>query len=199
MFVDQYPYLVQQTNFDEGSFFVLTKNEGEGKSPYIFQSVNDFEKPCKYWSDANKANLCDTISHSGKYSYRMDSLSEWAPGFNCNVNDMIKNRNNLIMISLSLYPLGTMKDVQIVSEVVSGNKSLFWSATHVNEFFPETTVKKWVKAYHSIKLPDIDLNNPNVIVKVYIWNQGKRNFYMDDFEVKTIEANPLIYWMIDKP
>ena len=199
IFFNYYPYLVKQANFDQGSFFLLTSKQSEGRSPYIFESVNDFEKPCQYWDAANKTYVSDTVSYSGKHSYLMDSLNEWGPAFCCDLNKMIKNRDNLILISVALYSKESLKDVAVVAVVSSGDKQLFYGSYKASDFMQKDTCCVWVKAYHGIKLPDVYLEYPDIKVKVYIWNSGKKNFYMDDFSVRTIDGNPLIYWLLEKP
>lgn len=203
--LNYYPYLIKQNNFDEGAFYLLTNKAGEGKSPYIFQSVNDFEKPMDYWSDADNKFLVDRKTIDSTYHdtaanlcYKMDSLDEWAPAFTGDIFQMTKSRNNLILVSLSIFPLESMKDVEIVSLLKAGDKDIYYGATPATDFIADSVRGRWVKAYHAIKLPDIYLNYWDVTVKVYLWNRGKRNFYMDDFSVKTIKGNPLIYWMIEK-
>jgi hypothetical protein len=198
IFLNYYSYLVKQYNFSGGAFYILTTKEKEGRTPYIFQSANDFEQPVDYWDMPDKAFISDSIYFTGKHSYKVDSMHEFAPAFSCNLDKMISNKNNYILISVALYPLETLKDVDIVSSLESDGKEIYWSATPVSTFLEDNTCRKWMKAYHSIKLPDIDTRCPSIKVKIYIWNRGKKNFYMDYFSIGTIAANPIIYWAIEK-
>ncbi len=60
MFLNYYPNLLEQDNFDEGTYYLLTSNSAEGKSPYIFESVNTFEPTlANIGSEANKKFLSD--------------------------------------------------------------------------------------------------------------------------------------------
>jgi len=216
--LNYYPYVALQNNAHEGTNFIFTSDPNKGKSPYIFQSIdNYFYNHSQYWGEADKAMLSNQrfvktsmlpapyssllssqIPHDSTFSYSMDSLHEWAPNFEYDLSKMTDNKHNLIFVSLSVYPLSTMKDVEIVCELQSGGKQIHYSGTPVSEFISDTTRHQWVKAYHAIKLPDINLNYPDIKVKVYIWNRGKRNFYMQDFAVRTIEGNPIIYWLVEK-
>ena len=198
LFLNYYPYLVEQANFDEGTFYLFTAKPREGKSPYIFESVNTFEQPCPYWSEANQKYTSDSIAYSGKHAYKMDSLNEWGPAFSCPLNKMTDNPNNLILISVAVYPIEPITDVQVVATITEGDKEICWSSSHVSDFMPDDSCHQWRKAYHFIKLPDLYQNGRNLKVHVFIWNRGRNNFYMDDFSVRTIEANPIIYWMLEK-
>ncbi len=112
---------------------------------------------------------------------------------------MTDNPNNLILISVSIYAISPLTDVQIVSSTTAGDKEISWSSSHVIQtFMPDDSCRKWRKAYHFIKLPDLYQKYKDIKIHVFIWNRGKNNFYMDDFSVKTMEANPIIYWMLEK-
>ncbi|HTA28389.1 MAG TPA: glycosyltransferase family 39 protein, partial [Bacteroidia bacterium] len=154
IFLNYYPYLIKQSNFDQGSFFLLTSNPNEGKSPYIFESVNSFEQRCQYWSEANKTFVSDSISFAGKHAYKMDSLNEWGSSFTCPLTTMTDNKHNLILISVSIYPLEKLKDVDIVSVIKSGNREIYWSSNPVSRFISDDSCRTWGKGYHAIKLPD---------------------------------------------
>jgi hypothetical protein len=128
----------------------------------------------------------------------MDSIHEWAPGFSCDIDKMTSNKHNSILISLALYPLDTLKDVEIVTSLESGSKQIAWGSTRVSEFITPGTMRQWVKAYHVIQLEESYSKYPNMKIKVYIWNRGRKKFYMDDFTVRAIEGNPIAYGLIDK-
>jgi hypothetical protein len=197
--LNYYPYVVLQNQQQGGTNYIFSSVPSNGKSPYIFQSVNDFEKPCEYWGESDKSFLADTISFSGKHSYKADSLHEWPPGFTCDLDKMITNKHDLILVSVALYPLGTMKDIELVISIeTSGGKQISWSATPVSAFIPDSVHGKWMEAYYAFNVSSISIDSPNMKVKVYIWNRGKRNFYMDDFAVKTMEGDPYIYWLTNR-
>ncbi|MGP8216721.1 MAG: hypothetical protein ACLQQ4_14245 [Bacteroidia bacterium] len=196
---DKYPYLVKRWDFYGGCFFLFSKKPvPEGPTLYSFESLDDFEDSAKYWSKADKAFLSDTIHFSGKHSYKLDEQHEWAPGFTCSLNDMSWGKNDVIKVSLELYPMDTLNNVDIVSTLESNGKTIDWRSTPVNKFIADTARKQWVKVYHTIKLQDIDIHYPEVLLKVYIWNRGKKKFYMDDFSVETMKGNPVIYGLFQK-
>jgi len=194
-----YPYVVKKWDFFGGSFYLLSKKEDANTVPiYSFESKNNFEGFVKNWQEAGGEFLCDTVYYSPNHSYKMDSLHEWAPSFSYKLNDMSWGKNDIIEISLEIYPLETMTDVSIVSSIDDNGKTEDWRETRVTNFIPDTLKRHWVKVYHAIKLQDINLAKGNPTVKVYIWNKGRKKFYMDDFTVKTIKGNPVIYGLMQK-
>ncbi len=198
IFLNYYPYIIQQCNFYGGTFYLFSAHSAKGNSTHVFQSVNDFKLPAPYWSVPNKTHLCDSVSFAGKSSYKMDSLNEWGPAFTCSLDSMITNKHNSIYACVELLPFEALNDVFIVSTFESGGKTIDWRATPVDECIINYKTPTWQKGYHAIRLTDIDLNYPNIVVHIYIWNKGKKNFYMNDFEVKAIEDNPIIYGLFEK-
>lgn len=120
------------------------------------------------------------------------------PAFNCNLDKMISNRHNSIYVSVELLPLESLNDVFIVSVLTSKGKTIDWRATPVNDCITPYNTPKWQKGYHAIRLSDINLNHPNIKANIYVWNKGKRNFYLSGFEIKAIEDNPVIYGLFEK-
>jgi hypothetical protein len=195
----QYPYMIKKWDFFDASFFLFSNTLQSNKiDMHSFESKNNFEKPIKYWSLPDTNFTHDTIHFSGKHAYKMDNKHEWGPVFSCKLGDMSWGKNDIITISLELFPLDTIKDVSIVSSLELNGVTLEWSETEVSKFIPDTLRKGWVKVYHSIKLQDITGNISDALLKVYIWNKGIRKFYMDDFEVKTFKGNPIIYGLMEK-
>ena len=90
----------------------------------------------------------------------MDSLHEWAYVIPMTLVALQKIKIDIITVSAAFYPLGKMDDVLIISELESGGKTIDWRASSVNDFIMVGTKKRWVEAYHTIKLSDIYLNYP---------------------------------------
>ncbi|HXB11429.1 MAG TPA: glycosyltransferase family 39 protein [Bacteroidia bacterium] len=199
MILSDYPYLVKQYNFYGGAFYIFSSEKGKYTSPYIFQFCNYFEdESLKLWSGLDPKMLNDSIHYSGLHSYKMDSLHEYGPKFSCKLKDMVINKNYLITASAEVYPLGPMDDVFIVFAIERQGKIICQSSSAVKEFIMYGIKKKWVKVYHALELSDLDIDYPDVKVSIYIWNKGRKRFYLDDFEVKTMKGNPIIYGLSEK-
>ncbi len=199
MILSDYPYLVKQYKFYGWAFYIFSSEKGKYVSPYIFKSANNFEQTSmKRWISVDPKRLNDSIHCSGLHSFKMDSLQEYSPTFSCKLKDMITNRNYLLTASAEVYPLGPMDDVFIVFVIERQGKTICWSGSTIKDFIMYGVKKKWVKAYHALQLSDFDIDYPDVDVKIYIWNKGRKKFYLDDFEVKTMKGNPIIYGLSEK-
>jgi hypothetical protein len=196
---DYYPYMVKKWDFYDASFYLFTNKKNiQHIDQYSFVSKNDFDKPEKHWDQADSNFTNDSIHFSGKHSYKMDTKHEWGPAYICKLADMSWGKNDIIDISLEIYPLDTLYDASIVSSLESNGNVTSWSETKISKFIPDTLRKSWIKVHHSLKLQDIHNIRAGELLKVYIWNKGRNRFYMDDFEVKTFKGNAVIYGLIQK-
>jgi len=196
---DYYPFMIKKWDFYDASFYLFSNQKAVSDiHPYSFESKNDFENTTKYWSQADTNFTHDTVHFLGKHAYKMDAKHDWAPAFSCKLADMSWGKNDIIDISLEVYPLDTLDDVSIVSSLESNGNIISWSDTKISKFIPDTLRKSWVMVHHSLKLQDIHNTEPEPLLKVYIWNKGRKRFYMDNFEVKTFKGNPVIYGLMQK-
>ena len=199
MILTEYPYLVKQYNFYGGAFYLFSSVPGKYPHPYLFQSKNDFEEASvKQWNTSDPQMLADSIHYSGLHCYKMDSLQEFGPTFSCNLKDIVVNKYDLVMSTVQVYPLGKLDDVFIVFTIEAKDKVVYWNSSSVKDYVMYGIKKKWVKAYYAQPLSDLDIDLANAKVKIYIWNKGRRKFYLDDFEVKTMRGNPIIYGLSEK-
>jgi len=141
----------------------------------------------------------DTVSFSGKYSYVIDSNSEWSFTYTSPLIKIIRNKNNFIDISVrGLLPVD-LRDALLVASIGEGDSVIYWGASSFSDFSENKTTKNdWVNIHHSIKLSDIPVNNKDALLKIYIWNKGKNRLLIDDFTIRLRYGNPLIYSQFQK-
>jgi len=199
IFLTYYPYLVKQYNFFKGNFYIFSSEKNKYPSAVEFESKEDFEGlPAKGWTAVNNSQLVDSVHFSGQHAYRMDSLHEYGPTFSFNLKDMIKNKNDIIVFSAELYLLSDANDISMVESLESDGKVVHWAGSSMNDFIVKGEKGKWIKVYETLKLSDINMDNPDMQVKMFIWNSSKRNFYIDDMSVSVIKGNPYLYGMVNK-
>ena len=198
IFSTYYPYLVKQYNFYRGNFYIFSSQRSKNISPVEFESKEDFEgQPAKGWTKMDNIQFVDSVHFSGQHAYRMDSLHEYGPSFSFNLKDMISNKNDILSFSAEVYLLSdSASNINMVSSLEYKNKVIYWAGSSINDFISKGEKKKWIKVYQTLKLSDIYLESPDVQVKIYIWNSGKRNFYIDDLDVSAIKGNPYIYGIL---
>lgn len=195
---DYYPTIEWQRNYVGGTTYLFSKNRPSIKVNPIEKL--DFENgSSKLWSSIDLTKITDSISFSGEKSYMIDKDTEWGPTFSENLNKIILNENNFLDISVKAKAIDCIDDVVLVASLETDDKNIYWGGTDFSRFvMPNQIDNNWITIYHSIKLSDANLNYENIKLKVYVWNKGKKNFVIDDFEINIRTGNPVIYGLNEK-
>ncbi len=190
-----FPYVFRKYDFYGGNAVIFSKKPCENNITSLYTSVLSFETKVQGWSDYNQANLTDSFSTEGKYSYRFDSISEWGPSFTDTLFK-IAGHTDYIDISVDVLPLRQFSNAFLVSSIDEDTVNLDWRSTPFNVFNikPHT----WTTVVHSIKLPDFKKNDSHPTLKFYIWNKEKQNFLIDNFKIEVRKGNPVLYWIVTK-
>ncbi|MCK9207333.1 MAG: glycosyltransferase family 39 protein [Salinivirgaceae bacterium] len=195
--LDYYPTLVWQKNFAGGTCYLFSKEPPQTK-PWV--AFFDFEQTGPSGFTTPEAQqLTDSISFLGKTSYFMDSTHEWSLNFSCQLNPIMKNENNFIDISLMTKIQDSFTDAVLVAtiETVEG-KQVYWGGASFQKFVPiSPTPNTWIPVHHSIKLSDVPLVNDEMVLKTFVWNLKKQQFFIDDYGILVRDGNPVIYSLLE--
>ena len=189
-----FPNVYQKFNFSGGDGVIFTKNKTDNLFNEKYSSVLSFENKINYW-DAYSDILLDSNSTDGQYSYRFDSLSEWGPAYSDTLFRIAK-KTDFIDISLDVFPLGNFSNALIVSTLDDDTINIDWRSTPFSIF--NLIPNSWSTVTHSIKLPDIIKNAVNPRLKIFIWNNEKQNFLVDNVKISVRRGNPRLYWLVTK-
>ena len=193
MIKNYYPYQMWKKDYYNGFAYLFSKKRTGDKVQSVFSTTMDFEEEKPRWSNGATGSWVDTISYSGTGAFSFDAEHKWGPGFNVSLSDIISNNKNYIDIELMAYFPKAVGEFLLVSEIRSNDSIVDWrSASSIDFFLPNDTCL-WNKVYHSIKLSDIDLDHPNLSLKVYVANLKQQDFIIDDFSIAVRYGNPIVY------
>jgi hypothetical protein len=86
-----------------------------------------------------------------------------------------------------------------VASLEQDGQGIFWNGSDAskygNNLLPDSI---HIRAHISVKLSDIDLRGNDVMLKVFIWNKGRRTFIADNFTIYLRKGNPILYGHIEK-
>jgi hypothetical protein len=140
---------------------------------------NTFE----YFADNCDPAVCSTDTvHSGKFSFRMNSFTEFSPGFAQTVSTLpLSGDQSEIFASVYIF-LPLMQGDPNTSLVISfehENKSYLYTSVSLND--SRYRRGRWNRVALKTDVPVF--LSPDDVVKAYVWNPGKQQFYFDDFHV----------------
>jgi hypothetical protein len=149
----------------------------------IFSLHDDFEKlpsnakVCK-WLDKQHKSVCD-------YSDRDYNLLFTIP-----VNDtFISKRALFAEIKLDRFESDkhSFNEAFCVIEYQNKSGEIYYNYSFKLNDYPHTQFKVWETFNYSVELRKIE--SPNDSIRMYVWNQSKAHFYLDNVQIKLFSIN----------
>jgi hypothetical protein len=145
----------------------------------VYSKEYDFEKN---YSSSDSSFITTKKSKSGYRSFLFNDKKEYG----CEVS-FIKSKIHLsgklkVKSSVSLYFPDTMSlnSMKLVLSVQHKNDIYFYKISNLN--VNQRIINQWF-IFSTEKIVE-NINDSNDLIKVYIWNSGKKSFYVDDFQVE---------------
>ncbi len=195
--MDYYPELVEENNYMGGSSYKFARTD---KAKRNIVSILDFNHSSpEFWSGIDPHGIKKDSTLNENYQYRMNEQMEWGPTYTRNIKELISSQNDFIDISIDLTPEDSLNEVILVASLEKNGQSIFWNGSDAAKYrsnpIQETSA---IRAHISIKLSDIKPRGNDVILKVFLWNKGKRNVVADNFTISLRKGNPILYGLIEK-
>ena len=87
----------------------------------------------------------------------------------------------------------------LVASLEDSGQSIFWNGSDAARYKSNSIQDSpAIRVHISIKLSDIKLRGNDVMLKVFLWNKGKRNFVADNFTISLRKGNPILYGLIER-
>ncbi len=134
-----------------------------------------------------QSNYDSTFAFSGKYSFRMDSIMIYSPGYKIPYDELSDNYYVWIRASVYVYPVNDIIDNEallVVSFQYEGVNHKYRAFSIKNEDF-KVVQGKWNKI--SIDYLSPELRSRKEEVRVYVWYRGKKDIYIDDLKIEVFE------------
>jgi hypothetical protein len=194
---DYFPDIEIQNNYFGGTTYLFSKQAATTINTINYLSF-DSAMP-ENWNSIDTARIISINDTTRDNAFLMDGDIEWGPTFSVPLNDIIKNDNNFIDVSVKVSTKENLDGVILVASLESSAEMIYWGGTEFNDFvLPQQEESEWFMVHHSIKLSDIYLKCNDIFIKIYIWNKGKKNFIFDDFTISLREGNPVIYGLYER-
>lgn len=190
LIMDYFPQLITQNDYFAGNSYLFGKDQPQ-KVTY-FSLLNFENNSQEYWTAISPENIKNDSSNTSQY-YQMTEFIEWSPTLIVPLSEIDYSKTDFIDLSVKVLHEAELNDVHLIASIESGGKSIYYTSSAFSDFCNNYTINNWTNIRVSLKLSDIKLNYPEMILKVYIWNQSKKTFKMDDFGVKIRTGNPIIY------
>lgn len=149
----------------------------------LLHSLNDFEGSLQYW-DQNEQNLTPALHHRGKRAYR---YNEYSSTFNFPLDSLPEVRSAYIRIAAkAMLNLPSAVQAKMAISLENQEGAYFWQSLDVVKFIK--VYDNWLPVNYEVELAKTALK-PNSRLKVYLWNEDKKEGWVDDFEVRVLELH----------
>ena len=141
----------------------------------------DFDEKYPAWSGSRTSR----IARSGKFSFMLTPDCRFSPGLEIKYQDLTNSLSSWIRATGYVYfdyPAKDLKTDLVITCINKGKpykyKSLRLSNEHLLPY-------RWNKVTMDYRIPFIPDNND--LVKVYFWDNGSNNIFIDDFDIELDE------------
>ncbi len=152
----------------------------------FYHEKNDFESQLTSWSKLHKTD--STIVYSGKRSIKLDKHNIYSPSLNWTIPDSLNGSRNLyVEISTMVYEKRENQATRalfIMDIQDKGGKTVFYKKARLKQM-PDDKSGLWETLGTGFKLPYLE--EDHYLLKIYIWNKEKKEFYIDDLNIEFYE------------
>lgn len=174
--LNKFPIVAERDTFFNSQITLYKRGEPFAQKKVI-PDATDFES--NNWD--NETNIrTDELSHSGKYSQKFTDQTEYSINYIRPLMDFDSIENGIVTATVWMNAKDTATDAKLVLCFEHEGKSFEWYAADLKSF--NLKPGTWQQAIISRPLPKNQAGND--VLKVYVWNTQKKNFFIDDFEVK---------------
>lgn len=143
----------------------------------LLRSLNDFEQKYTYWEQSSGG-----LNHREKQAYR---FNEFSATFNYPLDSLGKIQTSGIRIAAkALLNVPNATRCKLVISIENSEGAYFWQALDLAKFIK--VYDNWWPVNFEVEVAKTALK-PNSRLKVYLWNEDKKEAWVDDFEVQVLE------------
>ncbi|MFH1321046.1 MAG: hypothetical protein ABII90_10390 [Bacteroidota bacterium] len=152
---------------------------GINKDNTLYQETIDFDNNITYSNWTNCKNISRKKFHSQPQAGFMDETIEFSSTFVIKANELKSMNRKTILFETFILWEDKFSDVHVVASIDSSTKQIYY--TNFNLEYYHRKKGDWEKMQFLFPLPEFKTHED--ILKVYIWNPGKNEFYYDDISL----------------
>jgi hypothetical protein len=126
----------------------------------------------------NMHTLSKEKAYSGKFSSKIDSVNQYSFGLSNTFNNLSDTLPTSVDVSVWVYFPETKIKSSLVISIDSVSKNIFWKGVPLADSVK--AANQWQEIKVSFEIPKKIMPTDNI--KIYVWNNEKRTFYVDDIK-----------------
>ena len=179
LILEKYPIIIERDTFFNSEITLFGTGNATSNEKLI--SETNFEKD--HWG-YEIANQNKDVAHSGMNSQKLNEQTEFSVGYKNETANLALERSAMIKAEVWFYSSDSIRNASLVISFLKNGEMVSYSYAPLLNFY--TAKNKWSRAILFSEIPD-----ENCEMRVYVWNQTKETFYVDDISVKSAQRNSL--------
>ncbi len=151
-----------------------------------FVNENDYSSRILEKMDFEQIESMDTIpAYSGQHSFRLDSLNPFTPAIESTYEQITAQDHAWIKVTAYVFPTEDIIQYpfSLVVHFIHDEYPYKYRAFDSEDM--DLKINQWNRISYSYLTPEV--RNTNNILKVYFWNRGKGQVFLDDLQVEVFE------------
>ena len=128
----------------------------------------------------NQSTLVKDIAHSGKFSSRLDSVTQFSFGYENTFSDFCDSMPLSVDVSVWINYSQLGINSSLVMSIDTIGKNIYWKGYPLKDSIKN--INQWQEIKAGFEIPKNIL--PNHKIKFYVWNPDNKTFYMDDLKMQ---------------
>ncbi len=179
LILEKYPVVIERDTFFNSEITLF--GTGNTTSNEMLISQTDFEKDNWGYETANQSK---DVAHSGLNSQKLNEQTEFSVGYKNETANLHLDKTEMIKAETWFYCTDTIRNASLVIAFLKKGEMVSYVYAPLLNFY--TSKNKWTRAILFSEIPD-----ENCEMRIYVWNQTKETFYIDDLSVKSTPRNSL--------
>lgn len=179
LILEKYPVVIERDTFLNSEITLFGTGNATTNEKLI--SETDFEK--ENWG-YETANQNKDVAHSGLNSQKLNEQIEFSVGYKNETANLHLDKTEMIKAETWFYCTDTIRNASLVIAFLKNGEMLSYVYAPLLNFY--TSKNKWTRAILFSEIP-----YENCEMRIYVWNQTKEIFYIDDISVKSTPRNSL--------
>lgn len=180
-----FPHIVWQHNYISGTGYLFSKH-GKRTQLAEISTWTPGKRSSSHWSEIDAARIIDS---AGATWYAFDSLLEFGPQFNVQLDKIMQSAANLIDVELDIDGLASGKDLLLVTQFMVGDSLMQWDGGSAKLQTINGNCTRITQSYFLGKRHLLD----DGMFRATIWNLEKQSFRVKKMTLYLREGNPVKY------
>jgi hypothetical protein len=189
---NRFPYLIEKQLYFNSEYYLYSRVKSDSAreiKSLTYSFFQNYESLPPEFSSPISTSIDSLNGHFiNKYEVMTNKI-EYSSTFTKPLKFLINNSSDIVHASILVKPLNKDDDALIVFSINHGNENYFWSGLNLKSFL--VNEGEWNTCYFSLRLPEIKSVDDQITI--YVYNQFKKNFYIDNFSIKVEQGNRNLY------